>query len=139
VTDPVSITTRVLEAIRAHAADAWPEECCGLLLGTPLRVERAMRARNDAADRLRRFVIHPADHFAALRAARVHYWSVVGAYHSHPESEPVPSPTDLQEAVHDENFLQLIAGPSSPGRELRLAAYRFVTGNFVPVPLVRVP
>lgn len=137
--DPISITTRALEGIRAHATDAWPEECCGLLLGTPLRIERVMRARNDAPDRLRRFVIRPADHFAAIRTARVHYWSVVGAYHSHPEGAPIPSPTDVAEAVADEQFLHVIAGPSSPGQESEIAAYRLIAGNFAAVPLVRVP
>lgn len=137
--DGVSITTRAVDAIRAHAADAWPEECCGLLVGTPHRIERAMRARNAAPDRLRHFRIHPPDHFAAIRAARVQYWSVIGAYHSHPDGAPIPSAIDLQEAFADDQFLHLIAGPSSPGREPEVAAYRLTTGNFVVVPLVRVP
>jgi proteasome lid subunit RPN8/RPN11 len=139
VIDPVSISRRALEAVRTHAADAWPEECCGLLLGTPLRIERAMRARNDAPDRLRRFLIHPADHFAAIRTARVHHWSVIGAYHSHPDGRPIPSATDLAEAFADDTFLHLVTGPNSPGSIPEIAAYRLTGGNFVGVPLVTVP
>jgi proteasome lid subunit RPN8/RPN11 len=136
--ESISITASALGAIVAHARDEWPEECCGLLIGTPHRVERVHRARNVAPDRLRRFTIDPRDHFFALRAARVHYWSVVGAYHSHPEGLPVPSLTDVSEAVPDARFLQLIVGPSSQEREPGIAAYRLLSGNFVEIPLVTV-
>ena len=37
-------------ALRAHAATAWPEECCGFLLGRGDRVQETVPASNRAAD-----------------------------------------------------------------------------------------
>jgi proteasome lid subunit RPN8/RPN11 len=48
-----------------------------------------------------RFVIDPADHIAARRDARDRGLAVVGFYHSHPHSEPTPSPTDIAEVTYD--------------------------------------
>jgi proteasome lid subunit RPN8/RPN11 len=101
------ITTRnVLEAIRAHGADAYPEEGCGFLLGTVTeggvnRVTATHRTANrePEAARARRYQITPADYRAADQAAREQGLDVVGFYHSHPDHPAEPSPTDLAEAT----------------------------------------
>jgi proteasome lid subunit RPN8/RPN11 len=90
------VTSRALAAIRAHARADAPRECCGLLLGSATGIERAEPARNLAAPATR-YDIDPADHFRILRDARAAGLSVIGAYHSHPASAPIPSPTDLAE------------------------------------------
>lgn len=113
---------------------AAPEECCGLLLGTPDLIEAALPARNDAAEPRRRYEINPADHFAAIRRGRDLGLDVIGAYHSHPRSEPIPSPTDRQEAF--EAFIFIILGPSDA---IGVRAWRLEAGNFAEVPLVRCP
>jgi proteasome lid subunit RPN8/RPN11 len=84
-----------------------------------------------AEDRQRRYRIDPADHFAAIRQARATAAEIVGVYHSHPHSAPVPSETDRTEAF--ESFLFVIVGPSDT------RAWRLVAGNFTEVPLVRLP
>jgi proteasome lid subunit RPN8/RPN11 len=84
-----------------------------------------------ADDRQRRYRIDPSDHFAAIRQARATGADVVGAYHSHPASQPVPSETDRAEAF--ESFLFVIVGPSNT------RAWRLLAGNFAEVPLVRLP
>jgi proteasome lid subunit RPN8/RPN11 len=117
-----------------HAEAAAPEECCGLLLGTTDLIAVALPARNDAAEPLRRYEINPADHFAAIRQARKLRLDVIGAYHSHPRSEPVPSPTDLNQAFAA--FIFVILGPSDGPR---VRAWRLDEGNFAEVPLVRCP
>ena len=58
------------DAVVAHAREAAPDECCGLLLGRKDAIVEAIRARNIAADPATRFVIDPADHFGAIRTAR---------------------------------------------------------------------
>jgi len=60
--------------------------------------------------------------------------NVIGAYHSHPRSAPVPSPTDLEEAFAE--FLYIIAGPVDGSAHLELRAYRLQAGRFEDVPLV---
>jgi proteasome lid subunit RPN8/RPN11 len=113
--DSVRIGRDVLTAIAAHARADAPRECCGLLLGPVaaaaeasdvLEVRQAAPTRNLAPSPTR-YDIDPADHFRILREARATGLTVIGAYHSHPTSAPVPSPTDLAEGLP--NFLYLIA------------------------------
>lgn len=120
-------------AVVQHARDEAPHECCGLLLGTGLAILDAMPARNLATDPVRRYLIDPADHLRAIREARARGWSVIGAYHSHPASPAMPSPTDAAEAFSD--FIFLIVGLATSPPEL--TAWTWHGGNFTPVPLVR--
>jgi proteasome lid subunit RPN8/RPN11 len=126
----VRITAEVIRAIEAHARETAPDECCGLLIGTPDVITLSVPARNIADERRRRYEIDPRDHFDAIRRARTLDLDVVGAYHSHPHSAPVPSQTDRSEAF--ESFLFLIVGLESETRGWRLSS-----GNFVEIPLVR--
>jgi proteasome lid subunit RPN8/RPN11 len=130
----LQIAADAIDAMERHAVTAAPEECCGLLLGTTDLIAIALPARNDAAEPLRRYEINPADHFAAIRQARKLNLDVIGAYHSHPRSEPVPSPTDLNQAF--EAFIFVILGLSDGPR---VRAWRLDEGNFAEVPLVRCP
>ncbi|MPZ18591.1 MAG: hypothetical protein GEV06_11860 [Luteitalea sp.] len=105
----VSVARQVIERITEHARAEWPNECCGLILGTDERIDEAVPARNLQASSSR-FLVDPADHLAAVRRARATGRRVVGAYHSHPNTPPVPSPRDLEEASYTE-FVYLICGP----------------------------
>ena len=132
----------VLESIAAHAARESPRECCGLLLGTSEEVAEAVAASNVAADPFRTFEIAPVEHLAQIRRCRDSTrsgveMSVVGAYHSHPHSAPVPSPTDLAQAF--EEFLYVIAGPADAGGALEVWAYRLTGGRFEAVELLVEP
>jgi proteasome lid subunit RPN8/RPN11 len=83
------------------------------------------------------YLVDPAEHFAAIRRLRAEGRSIVGAYHSHPQSPAVPSPTDVSEA-HDPEFAYVIvslASPASPD----VRAYRIKDGNIAPLALVPVP
>ena len=91
----------------AHAREEAPRECCGLLIGMEGSVVRNVRANNLAAGQTR-YSIDPADHFKAIRAARAEGLEVIGAYHSHPASAPVPSATDIAEANSGSEFLYVI-------------------------------
>ena len=102
----VIVPASVLHDIAAHARRAAPDECCGLLVGTGARIESAHPARNLRRSPTR-YLVDPADHFAAIRSARQAGLAVVGAYHSHPASAASPSPTDEREAT-DPDFLYLI-------------------------------
>ena len=119
----------------AHAHEAAPEECCGLLIGRGDNIAEAIRVRNAAPDRSRRYEIDPKEHFDLIRRARQRSLDVVGVYHSHPRSAARPSASDVAEAFSD--FLFVIVGLA--GESPEIAAFRFESGNFVPVPFVRVP
>ena len=114
----------------AHAREDAPRECCGLLVGKGNSIVRSVRARNVDA-KATRYLIDPEDHFAAIRGARAEALEVVGAYHSHPSSAPVPSPTDIAEANSGSDFLYVIV--SLVNDEVR--AYRIEAGRFEPLAL----
>jgi proteasome lid subunit RPN8/RPN11 len=130
----VTLPGEVEAAILAHARQAIPAECCGLLLGLADTIVEARPARNVAEDPMRRYLIDPADHLQALRTARERSLDVVGAYHSHPRSLATPSPTDREAGFS--HFLFLIVGLGADPPEFR--AWHWDDGNFTAVPLVRI-
>jgi proteasome lid subunit RPN8/RPN11 len=134
--EAVRIRRGIVDDLLAHASDEAPNECCGLLLGRTGLVERARRARN-LQESPARFLIDPADHFAAMREAREAGLRVIGAYHSHPHSPPVPSETDMAEAI-DEELLHIIVSPGTPGAPGEARGFRMLDGNFREVRLVLV-
>jgi proteasome lid subunit RPN8/RPN11 len=133
--DSIEIDTGVLAAMIEHARREAPLECCGLLLGTPGWIEECVPTRNARASETA-YLIDPAEHFAVVKRVRGSGRDILGAYHSHPRSPAVPSPTDREEA-HYEEFLYVIislADPAFPD----VRGYRLNGGNFVPAVLVPV-
>jgi proteasome lid subunit RPN8/RPN11 len=131
----VTIPAEVIADMLAHARQEVPRECCGLLIGHDRTVVRAVRATNRDDVPTRRYLIDPADHFAAIRSARVESKEVIGAYHSHPAGTAVPSTTDLAEANSGPDFLYVIVSPMSG--EVR--AYRYEGKGFTPYALTLAP
>ena len=123
-----------IEELIGHARDASPRECCGLLVGARDEIQWTMRARNlDPSPG--RYLIDPDDHFEALRRARSAGLAVIGAYHSHPGREAVPSAADLAEA-DDPELLYVIVSLEAGIADVR--AFRLFGGNFRTVELVLV-
>lgn len=98
--------------VSAHAEAAYPEECCGVLVGTPrnggepARIVRVVEAENAAPDeRRRRYSIAPELLFAVHREVRGTELDVVGYYHSHPGRPAEPSPYDLEHALPGASYL----------------------------------
>ena len=83
------------------AAEAYPHEACGLMLGrrdgAAAEVVELRRARNANTDRARdRYEIDPADYLAAEEAAARAGLEIVGIWHTHPDHPARPSATDLE-------------------------------------------
>lgn len=119
------ISRETIAEMLDHARAEAPRECCGLLIGKGESVARSVRARNLDA-KATRYLIDPEDHFAAIRSARAEGLEVIGAYHSHPSSAPVPSATDIAEANSGSDFLYVIV--SLVNEDVR--AYRIDAGVF---------
>ena len=93
----------LLGRIRDHGRSAYPQECCGLLLG---RIEdgckhavdlRPMRnSREDSPNN--RYLIEPRELLEAEREARARELDVLGVYHSHPDHPARPSEFDREHA-----------------------------------------
>lgn len=125
------IRRAVIDAVVDHARREAPLECCGLLIGAEDDVLESRPARNLRQSRTA-YLVDPEDHFAAIRGARAAGLAVVGGYHSHPRSLPVPSATDIAEAT-DAEFLYLIV--SLAENEPEIAVYRIREGAFREIPI----
>ena len=91
------------ERIRAHAAQSYPYECCGALLGAETDGGRAVRdlvmLDNQRDDSPRnRFLVRPEDVLRVENAARERGLDVLGWYHSHPDAPARPSEFDREHA-----------------------------------------
>jgi proteasome lid subunit RPN8/RPN11 len=97
------IAQELLESIREHGKRAYPNECCGVLLG---RIENSGKAvvklrpmENAREDSPRnRYLISPRDLLEAEKAARALGLDIVGVYHSHPDHPARPSEFDREHA-----------------------------------------
>jgi desampylase len=129
----IRLACAVIDGVTAHAREAAPHECCGLLLGRDQAVVESVRAANIADDPARRFLIDPKDHIDGRRRARDRGLAVVGFYHSHPASAAAPSPRDLAEAGYaDHLYLIVSLAAETPAVSLfRLEGGNFRTVRFV--------
>jgi proteasome lid subunit RPN8/RPN11 len=92
----ISIEKYVLAAMLAHAREAWPLECCGLLTGEGDHTSGISRATNQLASGTA-FFIPPDELFEFFRALRASGRQLTGIYHSHPRGLAVPSLRDVEE------------------------------------------
>jgi proteasome lid subunit RPN8/RPN11 len=81
--------------IIAHARAEAPRECCGVIAGKPGLPVRLYQARN-VAEGNRLYEIDPMQLIdLEFRELPSQGTEIIAIYHSHPESPPEPSPTDI--------------------------------------------
>ncbi len=109
-----------VDEICAHAREANPAECCGLIGGQdPARARSVYRLNNIAADPLVAYEAAPEELFAAQRLMRERGEQLLGIYHSHPRSrDPLPSETDVRLAYYP-SAVYFIIGLSAGCAQLR--------------------
>jgi proteasome lid subunit RPN8/RPN11 len=97
----MKIAAAALADIRAHGAEGYPNEICGIMVGPrgEGRVTEVRRARNIIVDRSRdRYEIDPRDHIRIQREADADGLDIVGYYHSHPDHPAQASRFDTERA-----------------------------------------
>jgi proteasome lid subunit RPN8/RPN11 len=105
----------LLGRIEAAARAAYPEECCGLLIGFRepdgrLRVTQVAPSDNIVPPPRRdRFEVDPAVRFATVRRLRGSREEIVGHYHSHPDGPARPSAHDAAQAYEPELAWLIVA------------------------------
>jgi proteasome lid subunit RPN8/RPN11 len=97
------ISNSVYRELREHGEETYPHECCGALLGRPVkegwRVVSAVRAGNTRTDSAHnRYNIAPLELVKIEREANRQGLEIAGFYHSHPDHPAQWSPTDFAEA-----------------------------------------
>src|SRR5262245_56161681 len=123
--DRLILSVRAHGALRAEAERARPAECCGVLVGRGDRVTDVFPVPNTAEDRLARYEMDPAELWAARRRARDEGLDVLGFYHSHPRTPPVPSSRDVGRAYYPEAAYAIVS--LAPHFEIR--AFRIADGR----------
>lgn len=134
----VNLPSEALDTIRRHARERAPAECCGALIGLltdrpaaaassprpedEVRVVRVLAARN-VAESPTRYQVAPEDIMLAEAEAAEVGLEVVGWYHSHPSSPPIPSATDLEAAWPWYTYL-VVDASTGEARAWRLAEDR---------------
>ncbi len=120
-TPPIAIARRVAGAIRAHAVEVYPHECCGALFGAgrDVRVPFALPNTTDEGPR-RRFRVSTTDYRLSESRASELGLELLGFYHSHPDAPARPSQYDLDHAWP--SFLYLIQSVEQ-GQPARLTGW----------------
>lgn len=116
----VALLRAQVEEMTAHALEASPAECCGLIGGTDSGQARTVyRLRNVATDPLVAYEAAAEDLFAAQKVMRECGEKMLGIYHSHPRAgEPVPSVTDVRLAYYP-SAIYFIIGLANATARLR--------------------
>ena len=99
-------------AMLEHAVEAYPNECCGAMVGAAdgdtKTVREAMRLANAfAGAQAARYELRPEDLLAADSAARARGLDLIGIYHSHPDCDAYFSKTDLENSCPWYSFVVL--------------------------------
>lgn len=124
--DTLRASPEHLAAMVEHARAEAPNECCGVLTGRQGRVERVVPVAN--ADRSPyTFRMDPRELLRVYQQADAEGLEVLGYYHSHPATPPVPSRTDVARAV-DPLAVYVIVSLASEPPEVR--AYRILDGRY---------
>lgn len=113
----IRIDAAALAAIEAAARRAYPDEACGLLVGTETHITRAVETANLAGGRGRgrdRFEVDARVHLRLQRELRGSGAAVLGVFHSHPGGRPEPSATDKSEAAYP-GWIWLITAATDDG------------------------
>ncbi|MGF1523797.1 MAG: M67 family metallopeptidase [Leptolyngbyaceae cyanobacterium] len=134
-----------IDVMRQQAVRTYPEECCGLLLGTqdgegkrrcvqeilPMEntwtVETQALTERDVSsatlNKQNRYWIDPRALMEAQRYGRDRGWIILGIYHSHPDHLAVPSERDRQLAWADYSYpiLSVMDGQVADIQSWRLA------------------
>ena len=101
----LEITGEQVEAIQQHGARAYPNECCGALLGAvkgdggkSVKALLPLDNRREGEAARTRFLVTAEDYRFAEARAREQGFDILGFYHSHPDHSARPSQFDREHA-----------------------------------------
>ncbi|MCC7509524.1 MAG: M67 family metallopeptidase [Planctomycetes bacterium] len=116
----LTITPAIKASIEVHAVEAYPHECCGVLVGRidaggRVAVESARTGNLNTQRAHDRFDLDPKDYMRIDRDARARGLDIVGIYHSHPDHPARPSETDLAAAWEGYSYIIVAVNQGKPG------------------------
>ncbi len=108
----IRINTEAARVMIAHAQSTFPDECCGVMIGSidgdsktvtaAFPLENAYKGKQED-----RYEIRPEDLLAADKKARAEGLDLIGIFHSHPDCDAYFSKTDLENSCPWYSFVVL--------------------------------
>jgi len=94
---PVRLPRPIVNQLLHLAQQSPDEEICGLISRDGHGFRQCYPVPNRAGDKKCFFALDPKAQIDAMRAMREHGEELAAIYHSHPDSPPLPSPTDVEQ------------------------------------------
>jgi proteasome lid subunit RPN8/RPN11 len=113
------IPRQLLEEMIAHARGESPHECCGMVACQDDVAVAVHRVQNVAVNRKTAYFMDAKEQLTTMQAIEDAGLEVGAIYHSHPRSEPVPSPTDVNLAKQWPGMQWIIVGLTGDEPEVR--------------------
>jgi proteasome lid subunit RPN8/RPN11 len=114
----IRVRAEILEEMLFHARREQDMECCGLLAGRDGIITTIFPEPN-ALGSATVYEIDPRELFISFRQMREQGLQHLGQYHSHPATENVPSPRDIEQAYYPEQPYFIVSprpGAANPVR-----------------------
>lgn len=114
----VRVRAEILREMLRHARSGPEIECCGLLAGRDGVITTFFPTQNALASPTA-YEIAPQELFRLFRSMLDRGLTHMGIYHSHPATENVPSPSDIEQAYYPDQVYFVLsprAGAPNPIR-----------------------
>jgi proteasome lid subunit RPN8/RPN11 len=121
------------QSIIEQAQQAQPNECCGVIVGEGIRAEQIVAIANIADDPAHHYRMDDKALLKVMFQTQRQNLEVIGFYHSHPRSAPIPSQEDIHHA-HYPDTAYVIA--SLKGGEAQLSAWAIKRDHVTLIDLV---
>ena len=116
----LKLTGKIEAEIRKAGAEAYPNECCGILFGGEVGEDQVVKSlrpivnARESGEQYHRFLITAEDMMQAEIAARKLGLEIVGFYHSHPDHPAEPSEYDRDHALPFYHYIILRVAKGRP-------------------------
>ena len=124
--------------VRTDGEAAYPNECCGVLIGTIdrsgekiVKYAKAIRNAREDGEQYHRFLITPEDMLHVEQNARAMKLDVIGFYHSHPDHPAAPSEYDKDHALPFYSYV-IVAVEQGAAKDLTSWELTIDRTSFVP-------
>jgi proteasome lid subunit RPN8/RPN11 len=122
------ISGDLVDSIFTHARAEAPREACGMLGGSGATVTAVYPTNNSDTSNVT-YSIDPQEAFRVVRQMRADGVDFIAVYHSHPETEAYPSPTDRDKAGDSDLIYMIVSLRRPDNSEIR--AFKLNEGQVV--------
>jgi proteasome lid subunit RPN8/RPN11/molybdopterin converting factor small subunit len=109
-----------------HARADYPNECCGLLSGKGLEIDRLFRMTNTEASPFM-YLMDPKEQLQVFEKIDELGSELVAIYHSHTHTQAYPSQTDIRQAYYPESIYLIVSLADQANPVAR--AFRIIDGQ----------